>query len=947
MTLQTLYIFSIFCSLLANFVAGRNISHGGGVSDFHVGVVLDMDSTIGRVGWNCMEMALSDFYTTNADYRTRLSLHLRDSQGDNVKAVLSVIDLLQNVEVQALIGIQKSSEADIVIDLGDKAHVPIISFSATSLSVSSRSPYFIRATQNDSAQVNAITSIIQAFKWREVVIVYDNSDYGNGITPYLIDAFQEEQIRVPYKSAISVSATNDEIRLGLYKLMNMQNRVFIVDMSDSLGSRLFLIAKEIGMVSEGYVWIITDRLTNLLESMDTTVIASMQGVLGIKPYINASLELDYFTNRWKKMFHQDLNIYGLRAYDTISTLAMAAERVRATKSLFGKPRTKSNLTDITSIKTSGTGPELLDAISKTRFKGLSGDFYFINGQLQSSVLQILNTIGKGERQIAFWTPEHGISKDLNLPSHQMYSTSMANFRAIIWPGESMTVPKGWVIPTSGKKLRVGVPVKSGFNEIVKVERNMYSNKTKTTGYAIDVFKLVMAALPYSVAYEFVPFMNADGSSSGNNDELVYQLHTGRFDAVVGDTTITSKRSMYADFTLPYTEGGVSLMVALKDDSKKKTWIFLKPLTTDLWLTSGAFFILTGFVVWVLEHRINDDFRGSPSEQVGMIFWFPMSTLVFAHREKILSNFTRFVVGVWIFVVLILSSSYTASLSSMLTVQSLQPVVTSIEELKQNGDNVGCQQGSFVQDLLKQRGFNESNIKPFISPVEMIKALRKGSQNNDGISAFFGSVPYIKPFLAKNCNEYTMIGPINKTEGFGFAFPKGSPLVPDVSRALLNVLDGTEMKKLDVALFGTETTCSDPKNTVVSNSMDLNSFRGLFIITGTVSGLALIAFLVIFICKHKHVWTTAASGSPVWTKIKTMLRQYDQKDLPSFRFRRAAIERQRSAEVGDIEASPSFTIISTYSYGNTSPVEGRISIDLDAVRMSSTALEELDDVRLSD
>ncbi|KAF9596534.1 hypothetical protein IFM89_012265, partial [Coptis chinensis] len=502
------------------------------------------------------------------------------------------IDLLQNVQVQAIIGPQKSSEADIVIDLGDKAHVPIISFSATSLSVSSRSPYFIRATQNDSAQVNAITSIIQAFKWREVVIVYDNSDYGNGITPYLIDALQEEQIRVPYKSVISVSATNDEIRLELDKVMNMQNKVFIVDMSDSLGSRLFLIAKEIGMVSEGYVWIITDRLTNLLESMDTTVIASMQGVLGIKPYINASLELDNFTNRWKKKFHlQDLNIDGLRAYDTISTLAMAAERVGATKSLFEKPRTKSNLTDITSIKTSGTGPELLDAISKTIFKGLSGDFYFINGQLQSPVLQILNIIGKGEREIGFWTPEHGISKDLNLTSRQMYSTSMANFRTIIWPGESMTVP------TSGKKLRVGVPVKAGFNEFVKVERNMYTNKTTITGYAIDVFNLVMAALPYFVAYEFVPFMNADGSSSGSVDELVYQVYTERFDAVVGDTTITCNRSMYADFTLPYTEGGLSMMVALKDDSKKTTWIFLKPLTTDLWLTSGAFFILTGKIVF--------------------------------------------------------------------------------------------------------------------------------------------------------------------------------------------------------------------------------------------------------------------------------------------------------------------------------------------------------------
>ncbi|KAF9612903.1 hypothetical protein IFM89_004319 [Coptis chinensis] len=313
----------------------------------------------------------------------------------------------------------------------------------------------------------------------------------------------------------------------------------------------------------------------------------------------------------------------------------------------------------------------------------------------------------------------------------------------------------------------------------------------------------------------------------------------------------------------------------------------------------------------------------------------------------MSNLTRFVVVVWIFVVLILNSSYTASLSSMLTVQSLQPVVASIEELKQNGDNVGYQEGSFVADILKQMSFNESNITPFSSPVEMIKALQKGSQNNGGISAFFGTVPYIKPFLAKYCNEYTMIGPINKTDGYGFAFPRGSPLVADVSRALLNVSDGSEMKKLDRALFGTQTTCSDPKNNVVSNSVNLNSFRGLFIITGTVSGLALIVFLVIFIYKHKHVWTTAASDNTVWTKIKTMLRQYDQKDLPSYGFRRVAIERQRSVEVGDIEASPSFTTISTYSYGNTSPFEGRIPIDLDTVWLSPTALEEMENVRLSD
>ena len=98
-------------------------------------------------------------------------------------------------------------------------------------------------------------------------------------------------------------------------------------------------------------------------------------------------------------------------------------------------------------------------------------------------------------------------------------------------------------------------------------------------------------------------------------------------------TILANRSRFVDFTLPYTESGVSTIVRIKDDERKNAWIFMKPLTMDLWLTTGAFFIFTGFVVWVLEHRINEEFRGPPGKQVGMIFWFSFSPLVFAHSKS--------------------------------------------------------------------------------------------------------------------------------------------------------------------------------------------------------------------------------------------------------------------------------------------------------------------------
>jgi hypothetical protein len=54
------------------------------------------------------------------------------------------------------------------------------------------------------------------------------------------------------------------------------------------------------------------------------------------------------------------------------------------------------------------------------------------------------------------------------------------------------------------------------------------------------------------------------------------------------------------------------------------------------------------------------------------------------EEKLESNLSRFVVIIWVFVVLILTSSYTASLTSMLTVQKLQPAVTDVRELQRTG-----------------------------------------------------------------------------------------------------------------------------------------------------------------------------------------------------------------------------------------------------------------------
>ena len=94
----------------------------------------------------------------------------------------------------------------------------------------------------------------------------------------------------------------------------------------------------------------------------------------------------------------------------------------------------------------------------------------------------------------------------------------------MWPGDLTAVPKGleWEMLT-GKKLRIGVPVKQGFREFVNREWNPLTNRNGS-GFCIEVFGTVMASLPYNVPYEYIPFEDVNGKMKGSYNDLVFQVY---------------------------------------------------------------------------------------------------------------------------------------------------------------------------------------------------------------------------------------------------------------------------------------------------------------------------------------------------------------------------------------------------------------------------------------
>lgn len=254
------------------------------------------------------------------------------------------------------------------------------------------------------------------------------------------------------------------------------------------------------------------------------------------------------------------------------------------------------------------------------------------------------------------------------------------------------------------------------------------------------------------------------------------LFSQKYDGALGDITVTANRSLYVDFTLPFTDMGIGYITRRESNGK---WFFLKPLDANLWFFTAGFFVLMGLVVWIIEHADNEEFQGSIARQIGTVLWFSFSTLVYAHRERLTSNLSRLVVNVWLFVVLILTSSYTATLSSMLTVKQIQ-LASENEYIGTRSQNLIIIGGSIKSNL----NFKDNHIRLYRSPEELAEALSRGSKKG-GVAAIFDEIPYIKIFLGKYGADFDMVASNTTTNGFAFAFQRGSPLVSDMSRAIMN------------------------------------------------------------------------------------------------------------------------------------------------------------------
>lgn len=445
-------------------------------------------------------------------------------------------------DVIAILGPQSSVVAHIISHVANELQVPLLSFGATDPTLSSlQFPFFVRTTQSDLYQMAAVAEVVDHYGWREVITIYVDDDYGRNGVSALDDKLAERRCKISYKAGIPPGS---EVKRGdildiLVKVAFMESRVIVLHVNPDSGFMVFSVAQYLGMMGNGFVWIATDWLSSVLDStfplhMDT--MNSMQGVLVLRQHTADSDRKRAFITRWNKLTDRSLGLhsYGLYAYDSVWLLAHAIDEFFKqggviSFSLDSRIRSaegSSNL-NLEAMSIFNDGTHLLQNILQSDLVGLTGPMRFNSERsLVLAAYDVLNVIGTGVRQIGYWSNYSGLS---TVPPETLYgrppNRSAVNQKlySVIWPGETLVKPRGWVFPNSGKQLRIGVPIRVSYREFVsQVQGTEGTDLFK--GFCIDVFTAAVNLLPYAVPYRFVPF--GDGRENPSYTELVNLIAAG-------------------------------------------------------------------------------------------------------------------------------------------------------------------------------------------------------------------------------------------------------------------------------------------------------------------------------------------------------------------------------------------------------------------------------------
>ncbi|KAH7521683.1 hypothetical protein FEM48_Zijuj07G0058900 [Ziziphus jujuba var. spinosa] len=198
-----------------------------------------------------LEMSSSDSNNTIVHHEDEVHVGVIVDMESKEGKIVQNFDLLETIKVEAITGAQTRRGANSLAVLGDKAEVPVISLPEPSSYLCYSGYHFCTPSTQDveTCQFKAITSMVNSFKWRDVILIYWDIDFATDIITYMVDFFHENGVHCAYvrSSCVQTSSQCKRVRNRFCRLL----------------------------VSERHTQFMIATTMNLLDSVDSSVIGSM------------------------------------------------------------------------------------------------------------------------------------------------------------------------------------------------------------------------------------------------------------------------------------------------------------------------------------------------------------------------------------------------------------------------------------------------------------------------------------------------------------------------------------------------------------------------------------------------------------------------------------------------------------------------------------------------
>ncbi|KAI8500291.1 Glutamate receptor ionotropic, delta-1 [Branchiostoma belcheri] len=134
------------------------------------------------------------------------------------------------------------------------------------------------------------------------------------------------------------------------------------------------------------------------------------------------------------------------------------------------------------------------------------------------------------------------------------------------------------IRAPAKHLRVAV-----FQEEPFVMLKETSTGRKFVGFCVDLLEELRKTMEFEYILQETPDRKS-GNALGNGtwDGVIGEIMKGNADLATGSLTITSQREDVVDFTKPFMEYGIVMVMRRTEDTERDTFAFVHPFSGIVW-----------------------------------------------------------------------------------------------------------------------------------------------------------------------------------------------------------------------------------------------------------------------------------------------------------------------------------------------------------------------------